>query len=86
MQTYTTAPSTIIPMSTTPPTAPPTAPPIPPPTPPPTAPPTAVISTLSVTGPMVVGLTHSVCAINESTSIGQLGYTLVMLPWTTIDL
>ena len=62
MQTSTTPASTIIPMNTTPPTAPPTALP------------TAVISTFSVA---VVGLTHSVCAINEFTSIGQLEYTLV---------
>ena len=75
MQTSTTAASTIIPMNTAPLTPPSTAPP--------TAPPTAVISTFSVA---VVGLTHSVCAINELTSIGQLEYTLVMLLWTRIDL
>ena len=71
VQTHTTAASTIIPMSTTPPTAPPTA---------------VVISTLSVAGPTVVGLAQSACATNELISIGQLGYTSVMLPWTRIDL
>ena len=67
VQTHTTAASTITPMSTPSPIAPPT--------PPPTAPLTAVSSTLSVSGPIVVGLTHSACASNEFTeftSIGQL--------------
>ena len=70
-------------MSTTPPTAPPTPPLT---APPPTPPPAVVISTLSVAGPTVVGLAQSACATNELTSIGQLGYTSVMLPWTRIDL
>ena len=50
-----------------------------PPTPPP------VIPTLSETVSIVVDLTQSIWVGNESTSIGQLGYTSMMLPWTTID-
>ena len=72
----TTAASMIIPISTTIPTAPPT--------PSPTPPPTSVISTLleSVTA---VDLSQSAWAVNEATSIGQLGSTLILLLWTTID-
>ena len=74
----TTAASMIIPTSTTP----------------PTPPATGVIPKLSSTPvaigivesvPNVVGLTQSACALNESTSIGQLGYTLILLLWTMTD-
>ena len=68
LQTHTTAASIIIPMSTTP----------------PTPPPTAVIPTLSETVSIVVDLTQSIWVGNESTSIGQLGYTSILVPWTTI--
>ena len=67
-----TAASMIIPISTTPPIAPPTPPP---------------------TVPQMSAFPESVPAVNlkqtlwvvESTSIGQLGYTAVLLPWTRID-
>ena len=74
----TTAASLIIPTSTTP----------------PTPPATGVISKLSSTpvatgvvesAPKVVGLTQSAFTVNESTSIGQLGYTLILLLWTMTD-
>ena len=74
----TTAASLIIPTSTTP----------------PTPPATGVIPKLSSTPvatgvvesvPKVVGLTQSAFTVNESTSIGQLGYTLILLLWTMTD-
>ena len=53
-----------------------------PPTPPPTAP---VIWKLPEGGAAVVGLTQPVSDVNESTSIGQLGYTFILLPWIMTD-
>ena len=35
--------------------------------------------------PTVVDLVQSAGVSNESTSIGQLGYTSMLLPWTRID-
>ena len=73
-----TAASTIIAMSTTPPT-PPAIGVIPKP------PSTAVAIGVVESVPNVVGLTQSACAVNESTSIGQLEYTLILLLWTITD-
>ena len=74
----TTAASMIIPTSTTP------------PTPPATGVIPKLFSTPVATGvvesvPKVVGLTQSAFTVNESTSIGQLGYTLILLLWTMPD-
>ena len=66
----------IIAMSTTPPT--PAIGMIP--KPPSTA--TGVVESM----PNVVGFTQSACAVNESTSIGQLEYTLILLLWTMTDI
>ena len=61
-----------------------------PPTPPaigviPKPPSTAVATGVVESVPNVVGLTQSACAVNESTSIGQLEYTLILLLWTMTD-
>ena len=66
----TTAARMIIPIDNTPPTPPATAP---------------VIWKLSEGGPAVVGLTQPVSDVIVLISIGQFGYTLILLPWTIND-
>ena len=74
----TTAASMIIAVSTTPPT--PAIGMIPKP------PSTAVATGVVESVPNVVGFTQSAYAVNESTSIRQLEYTLILLFWTMTDI
>ena len=63
--------TTIIPMSTTPPTPPPIAGP-------------KIGACVGVGVGVGVAIKQCAWAVSESTSVGQLGYTSILLPWTKI--